>query len=352
MKVILSIFLVFMISLGSYAQAILKADGPGQTYELIKSVFAPDENPLEPPDCSHPEFGRHIDEIWDSTLNEYVFRFFIHVVPDDDRCLYSDRQRNEIKIYDPSPATLKGFIGDSMVYKWRFKLDLGFQSSSSFTHIHQLKGVGGDEINMPLITFTPRKGNPDRLQLRYAETTSQVTLVAFDLEKLKGKWVSVTECVRYNEEGSYSVTFTDYLTGEEIYHYENNDLRMWRTGASFFRPKWGIYRSLSHPEDLRDEELLFNEFYIKKFTATSIHDKRFELKRFFYPNPVHDYMIIRSDAGDELNSVKIFDLNGKVVFVSKNVSTRIIDVSNLDKGFYFVELKTKGTTYYQKMIKD
>lgn len=35
---------------------------------------------------------------------------------------------------------------------------------------------------------------------------------------------------------------------------------MWKTKAQFLRPKWGIYRSLKHADELRDEQVLFADF--------------------------------------------------------------------------------------------
>ena len=49
----------------SYSQVVLEADGPGNTYELISSVLAPGGDAVENPECIHPEFGRHIAEVWD-----------------------------------------------------------------------------------------------------------------------------------------------------------------------------------------------------------------------------------------------------------------------------------------------
>ena len=69
----LLIILIFQFKL-STSQVILSADGPGDTYELINSVLAPGGNVVEVPDCAHPEFGRHIDEAYDSILNENVFK--------------------------------------------------------------------------------------------------------------------------------------------------------------------------------------------------------------------------------------------------------------------------------------
>gem|GEM_PF-5039235 len=62
----------------------------------------------------------------------------------------TDRQRNEIKSYGPSPDNLLGIENERVVYKWKFKLPEGFQSSTSFTHIHQLKSVGGSLASIPM----------------------------------------------------------------------------------------------------------------------------------------------------------------------------------------------------------
>ena len=264
MKILISILLlVFNFSFNHLsAQLILNADGPGSTYELITSKLAPGYNPMEVPDCGHAAFGRHIDEIFDNELNENVFRFFIHLAEDDDRCINFDRQRNEIKAYDKSPDSLLGVEGEIFEYKWKFKLDAGFQSSSKFTHIHQLKAVGGTESSKPLITLTTRLGTPDKLELRYAETTTQVTLSEVDLSPFKGIWCEATETVTYGESGTYDIVIKKVSDNSTLFSYSDNDIRMWKTQAEFVRPKWGIYRSLLFPNDLRDEEVLFANFYI------------------------------------------------------------------------------------------
>ena len=72
-----------------------------------------------------------------------------------DRCINSDRQRNEIKTYDKSPDNLLGVEGEEVVYKWKFKLDADMQLSSSFTHVHQLKSVGGSYKCLLMNPFMP-----------------------------------------------------------------------------------------------------------------------------------------------------------------------------------------------------
>lgn len=257
----------------------LVADATMDTYSLITSVLGPAGDPIETPDCGHTSFlatpggnvGEHIDQAYDSDLAKDVFRFHMHVNEDDDRCINFDRQRNEIKTYAPSPDNLLGVLGETVQYKWKFKLDAGFQSSSKFTHIHQLKSVGAsnNEDDMPQITFTCRKGTPDQLELRYAEDLTQITWAQTDLTPFKGEWVEVTETVTYGDygDGVYSVSIDRISDGMPLLSYTNNSTRMWKTNASFVRPKWGIYRSLEDDFDLRDEIVLFADFCIDELST-------------------------------------------------------------------------------------
>lgn len=231
------------------SQTTLSADGPGNTYSLITSVLAPGYNPIETPDCNHTNFGDHIDEVWDSVLGANVFRFHIHVSPDNDRCINMDRQRNEIKSYDKSPNNLKGTQGEVVEYSWLFKLPNGFQSSSNFTHIHQLKSVGGNLASMPMYTLTTRKSNPNRLELRYAETDSQITLAQEPIASFLGHWLQAKETIQYGSYGSYSIVISTVSDSTVLFNYTNDSIVNWRTGADFVRPKWGIYRSLNNPQD-------------------------------------------------------------------------------------------------------
>ena len=158
--------LVFISINISYSQVILNANGPGNTYERITSVFAPGNgvSAVEAPDLFHPwSSGRHIAEVFDSELNKYVFEFYSHALLDNEPVdpTLTDRQRVEIKTYSASPDNLKGTLGENIIYKWKFKIPIGFQPSSNFTHLHQIKAVDGDDSS-PLFTLTPRLGTPNK----------------------------------------------------------------------------------------------------------------------------------------------------------------------------------------------
>lgn len=336
--------------LNANAQVTLNADGEGDTYELINSVLAPGRDAVEDPDCSHTSFGRHIDEVFDNELNINVFRFYIHTTPDDDRCKNSDRQRNEIKTYNLSPDNLKGIEGETVVYKWKFKLDADFQPSKSFTHIHQLKAVGGSEDKMPLITLTPRKGDPDQLELRYAESTSQVTLDKVDLSLFKGNWVAVTETVTYGESGKYEISILKVDDGDELFSYSNNNIRTWKTNADFIRPKWGIYRSLNNSDDLRDEIVLFANFSIEETDGSLAIDDYLLEKIALYPNPTSDAIAIKGLSNKNFDELIIYNTLGKVVISSTIKKDTLIDVSFLKEGVYFLRLKNKKQSIKNMMF--
>lgn len=347
MKYFFLIFLfLYSTTQAAVAQTVLNADGPGNTYELINSVLAPGYDVIEAPDCGHSAFGRHIDEVFDADLNKYVFRFHIHTSSDDDRCIKFDRQRNEIKTYDKSPDSLLAIQHERVEYKWKFKLDANFQPSSSFTHIHQIKAVGGSESSMPLITLTPRKANPDKLQLRYASALSQSTLYDVDLALFKGVWVEATEIILYDEVGlgSYEIVITKINGGDTLFNYANNSIRMWKTDASFLRPKWGIYRSLNDSTSLRNEEVLFADFSIKEINPLLflINYSSDQNEILIYPNPANNELRLSKSALSNYRAINIYDKNGKLV-LNEEIKSNTISISDLSIGLYFVQLKNSKT---------
>jgi hypothetical protein len=246
-----------------HAQVFLRADGPGNTYELINSVLGGEA--VENPECAHGSFGRHITEAFDSELNKNVFIFHSHVAEDNDRCINFDRQRIEIKTYGPSPANVKGSKGETHTYRWKFRLDAGFQPSSSFTHIFQIKAGDGSDDGSPLITLTPRAGSPQVLQVIFTPSSGGsgggVKQTA-PLSGFKGVWVEAYVKARYDESGSIEVVIKRMSDGATLLSYSNSALDMWRGDATFNRPKWGIYRSLNNASALRNEQVKFADFCI------------------------------------------------------------------------------------------
>jgi len=368
-KNILASFLGLSTLLCAQTVTTLEANGPGNTYEDINAVLAPGisgdaaieapgitiDNPAYPNCSNHDDFNngeatnshRHIQEVYDADLDKNVFKFYLHVDEDIDRdkCETTDRQRNEIKSYASSPDYLKGVLGETVEYKWKFKLDAGFQGSSSFTHIHQLKSVGGitAEESLPMITLTAYSSS---LVLRYSATQGDQATVSgtsVSLNDLRGNWVEVIETITYGYEGdgSYSITITDLDNNQDVFmSYSNNTLRWYKTDADFIRPKWGIYRSLNNAAALRDEEVLYADFSITEWPDQTLSNESFELVKNggIHPNPAKDYINLpfsSNDAGSYV--IEISNTLGAVVMVSK-LSTNTLSIENLKAGLYFFKI--------------
>lgn len=339
------------------AQITLNANGFGSTYEDINAVLAPNYNVIEVPDCAHTSFGRHIDEIYDSELGSYVFRFHAHVTPDNDRCINFDRQRTEIKTYDQSPDNLLATIGETIRYKWLFKLSDTHQSSPRFTHIHQIKSVGGPFSQMPMFTLTTRQTNSSGhiLQLRYAPEDVQSTLAQVSIAPFLGEWIEATEVITFGNIGSYSLELKQASNQAILLSYLNPVMDTWQDGSTFARPKWGIYRSLEFPSFLQDEEVLFNAFSIEENPNLSITNDLNILQNSIYlsQNPASDEVFLINAKEVLYDAIDIYDTAGKrLMSVSKNRPQKI-DISNLKHGLYFVVLVKNGLRIHTlKLLKN
>ena len=265
MKICIAIVLTVLLAKAK-GQTYLIADGTTDTYNLIDSVMG-EYATGEMPDCAHSSFGHHIFQGNDGQLNREVFFFHAHVNEDNDRCQNFDRQRTEIR---PDQGSLTGGNGDTVSHSWNFKLDANFQASTAFTHIHQLKAVGGDD-SMPLITFTPRykSSSSSDLELIHVGSNGVTTkLKTTNLDPFRGAWVHVTQTSTYGSNGKYSVNMSLLSNGQSLLSYTSNNIDMWRDGADYIRPKWGIYRSLDNKSQLRDEIVRFDTFCIGKGSQT------------------------------------------------------------------------------------
>src|SRR5215510_1832078 len=248
------------------AQVKVSADGPGDTYELLESRgFG-----LETPDCGHPV--RHVREIFDSALGKNVFAFDSHRDLDNDRCTNFDRQRMEVKTA-PGGAnqdTLQHANGDTAYYRWKFKLPSGFQASSNFTHIFQIKAQAGDDAGAPLVTITPRAGSPDTLQIIWTPPTGQSgggVKAQADLSLFRNVWVEAFVQYKSADSGNVQLSIKRLSDGATLVSWNSGTVDTWRAGNNYNRGKWGIYRSLNSVSQLRDETVLFADWCVSETSA-------------------------------------------------------------------------------------
>lgn len=262
-KIILFLFcLLFTLSIN--AQTTLNATGSsGSGYTDVTNAGFQIENP----DCAHPAFGAHVTRASDSQLGKNVFVFHSHIEADNDRCINFDRVRMEIK--GGYTSTLGHSNGQTAYYRWKFKLDANFIGSSSFCHIFQIKGYGGDDTGAPLITITPRAST---LQVIHdgGDVSGSVDLGVLkevSLSPFKGQWVEAYVKYKSSDNGLFEITLTRVSDGAVLLSYsKSSGIDMWRTGASRNQGKWGVYRK--KVSGLRDEQVRFADFCVSESSAS------------------------------------------------------------------------------------
>jgi len=77
-------------------------------------------------------------------------------------------------------------------------------------------------------------------------------------------------------------------------------------------------------------------------------ENNLEGKARVFPNPASETITISSTK--EIQSVEIYDVNGRLVLSQKDLSSKI-DISNLDTGLYFVEIMIDDKQIIEKLIK-
>ncbi len=259
----------------------LVADGNDEgTYDLIVSSGYNYETPDRSGAHASAPF-RHIRQSFDAELDKYVFDFILHIDNDDDRGKpdVTDRQRNEIKTDAKSPDSMVAKENETIRNTWKFRLPEGMQTTTGFSHIHQLKGIDNAsedaDVSMPLITFTVRSltGGGQQFQVIYvgpsSEDTGNVYLAKTDLSDFLGEWVEVTETVCCSlTDGTYDLVIRRVSDRKELVRISKPGLHLWREGTTGIRPKWGLYRSIGkegiNKNQLRDETLKFADFMIEK----------------------------------------------------------------------------------------
>ena len=95
--------------------------------------------------------------------------------------------------------------------------------------------------------------------------------VAFDRQRVEIKtyspspdYLKAYEQITYGSNGTYSLTLTNIADGTVLLSHSSTNIDLWRTGTTFVRPKWGIYRSLNSSSFLRNEAVRFYHFCLAK----------------------------------------------------------------------------------------
>ena len=164
-----------------------------------------------------------------------------------------DRQRLEVKTFGPSPDYVKGFFGDTVSYRWRFKLDADFQPSTAFTHIHQIKAGDGTNTDDPIFTLTPvtLSTGGERLEVRYITSAggSSTRLQGSISHRSKANGSRLARRSTYSETGTYFIEIRRVSDGAVLLTIHQPTST---PGVPAAPPSFGRSGDLSKPDRPRD----------------------------------------------------------------------------------------------------
>jgi chitin-binding protein len=175
-----------------------------------------------------------------------AIRFDMHLC---DRDSSRDRQRNEAVGMRQNGALLKMLPGQTWKLAWDLYIPAALRATNSFTHIHQLKMPGSGSAPIFVMSLRLSRGKPTiETQVAY----KGIHVGDTPLEPLHDKWIRTEFEYGIGNSGHVRWTLKD---GAQTV------LDVTRTNVDLFiddrtRPKWGIYRSLRDPANLRDCYLL------------------------------------------------------------------------------------------------
>ena len=88
--------------------------------------------------------------------------------------------------------------------------------------------------------------------------------------------------------------------------------------------------------------------YINVTGVTNTHEL-FRSKFSIFPNPSNESLFIE---GEKFERIEIYNLQGILMMKSFDLSTNLIDISNLQQGIYFISLSQDNQIYSSKFVKN
>ncbi|MBI9036190.1 MAG: Omp28-related outer membrane protein [Bacteroidales bacterium] len=150
------------------------------------------------------------------------------------------------------------------------------------------------------------------------------------------------------------VSFTDETVGDDIaswsWDFDNDGTEDSNEQNPTFTYETAGYFTVSLTVTNAAEESFTivkeNFIHAQGIGVNAIEENNFKC----YPNPATD--VITVESLDDLSSIRIFNVNGQVVFARDNNSSKlqIIDISSFEKGVFLMELRTKTETNMVKIV--
>ncbi len=167
----------------------------------------------------------------------------------------------------------------------------------------------------------------------------------------KYKWDSIW----VNRQKKIYIYISDeYLTDYSNSYWSSDSLR-WDIDSRDVYTYDDNFNKLKKIHYRRDYEGIFDKssaigYSWSEFEVSGIEENDYS-KIDIFPNPVKDYFTLDCESVDEINDVNIYSMQGKSVRSLHNVRDKVIDIQDLGKGLYIIEVNTIKGKKYNKIIK-
>jgi hypothetical protein len=226
-----------------------------------------------------------------------------------------------------------GGYGQQMDFSNGIPMTMNFASGLGDTHIEELGDIA-------VAVFVQQDSNREILQAAYAikdavyETEDRLSMILLDGVPLEGFDPDIHTYQVQLPAGTTEPPVTSGITMQ--------DSAFMLIAQAFEMPGYAVIDS--YPEGLGS----FKRYIVHFSFITDIDDPQTQQVGIF-PNPVANGKLFIT--GIESPRIKLFSLDGKLVFENERCPDNMIDLSGLQKGLYLVNLTDhKGNTYMKKIV--
>lgn len=181
---------------------------------------------------------------------------------DGDRTTTStDRQRAEVKVLGPRQGR-----GETYEYRSTWKLDSNFSVGSRFCHITQVKAYDGGDTGSPLVTTSILDNSTAGVRYCSAGMSGLTTVRSFSWAPATAQTVAyrlTTSSANGTTDGALTVS----VNGDSFVGITNK--AMYRTDATQYQPKWGLYRGVQNGMPFGDDYVEHSNVQATKITSGS-----------------------------------------------------------------------------------
>jgi len=158
-----------------------------------------------------------------------------------------------------------------------------------------------------------------------------------------------------NQTGRIELSLIENETSEVVGSFNlptTGGWQSWTTNTHEINLESGVYTLR-----LRVAQAGFNLNWLEfLYSDSNLNSAAFEERNPYvsvYPNPVNNSLTLKTAPNNQINSIKLYDISGRVILTKNeiNTSSKKLNLEGLTSGSYFVKIATTKGTITKKIIK-